>query len=176
MFKENEEWDENVFPLAYLITIRTYGTWLHGDKRSSVDIHGKNIYGTPDITANKNLEMLMRENMRQRRVILNKEQRNIVEEAIKEVCDYRKYDLQALNVRSNHIHAVVSAQVKPEVIADAFKKYATRKLRDEKIISKEISLWSRGRSRRYLWKPRYVALAIEYVLNEQGDIPFEINE
>ena len=23
------------FPLAYFITIRTYGTWLHGDERSS---------------------------------------------------------------------------------------------------------------------------------------------
>ncbi|MEP7214250.1 MAG: hypothetical protein ABI791_14320 [Acidobacteriota bacterium] len=24
-------------PLAYLITIRMYGTWLHGDERGSVD-------------------------------------------------------------------------------------------------------------------------------------------
>ena len=176
MFKEMDEWDENSFPLAYLITIRTYGTWLHGDGRNSVDIHGKNIYGTPDITANKNLETMMRENMQQRSVILDKEQRNIVEDAIKEVCEYRKYDLQAINVRSNHTHTVVSAQVKPEVIADAFKKYATRKLREENLISKEVTIWSRGRSRRYLWKPRHVALAIEYVLNEQGDSPFEIEE
>ena len=26
-------WDDNEFPLAYLITFRTYGTWLHGDER-----------------------------------------------------------------------------------------------------------------------------------------------
>ncbi|HEX8738050.1 MAG TPA: transposase [Pyrinomonadaceae bacterium] len=176
MFKENDEWDDNIFPLAYLITIRTYGRWLHGDERNSVDIHGRNIYGTPDLIANKNLETLMRKNMQQRSVILNKEQRNIVEEAIKEVCRHRRYDLQAVNVRSNHLHAVVSAQIKPEIIADAFKKYATRKLREENLISKEISVWSRGRSRRYLWKPRHVALAIEYVLNEQDDVPFEIDE
>jgi REP element-mobilizing transposase RayT len=176
MFKENEEWDENIFPLAYLITIRTYGTWLHGDERNSIDTHGKNIYGTPDLTPNKNLETLMRENMHQPFIILNKEQRNIVEKAIKEVCKYREYDLQAINVRSNHLHAVVSATVKPEIIADAFKRYATRKLREKNLISKEINIWSRGRSRRYLWKPRHVALAIEYVLNEQGDVPFEINE
>ena len=24
----NSEWDDNDFPLAYLITIRTFGTWL----------------------------------------------------------------------------------------------------------------------------------------------------
>jgi hypothetical protein len=27
-----ERWEENTFPLAYLLTFRTYGTWLHGDE------------------------------------------------------------------------------------------------------------------------------------------------
>ena len=37
--------DERI-PLGYLITFRTYGTWLHGDKRGSVnDIHGLNMKG-----------------------------------------------------------------------------------------------------------------------------------
>ena len=33
-------------PLAYLITFRTYGTWLHGDARGSVD-REHNVFGTP---------------------------------------------------------------------------------------------------------------------------------
>jgi len=33
-------------PLGYLITCRTYGTWLHGDARGSVD-RDHNVYGTP---------------------------------------------------------------------------------------------------------------------------------
>lgn len=32
-------------PLAYLITFRTYGTWLHGDERGSVD-KNHNKFGT----------------------------------------------------------------------------------------------------------------------------------
>jgi len=28
----NPDCDYNLFPLAYLITIRCYGTWLHGDE------------------------------------------------------------------------------------------------------------------------------------------------
>ena len=24
-------WDDNEYPLTYLITFRTYGTWLHGE-------------------------------------------------------------------------------------------------------------------------------------------------
>ena len=42
-------------PMGYLITFNTYGTWLHGDARGSVDRHGKNIPGTPVIPANQKL-------------------------------------------------------------------------------------------------------------------------
>jgi len=31
------ESDNERIPLAYLITFRSYGTWLHGDERGSVD-------------------------------------------------------------------------------------------------------------------------------------------
>jgi hypothetical protein len=39
-----------------------------------------------------------------------------------------------------------------------------------------VKTWSRGGSRRYLWKERHVSLAIEYVLYGQRDIPFEIED
>jgi len=43
------DFDDNEFPLAYLISFRTYGTWLHGDPRGSVDRRTHNKYGTPKI-------------------------------------------------------------------------------------------------------------------------------
>jgi REP element-mobilizing transposase RayT len=171
-----EIYENNEFPLAYLLTFRTFGTWLHGEERHSVDRHGKNVYGTPDVAPNQKLYDRMQRELKQPAVILNDIQRTIVETAIKELCEQRKYHLQALNVRINHVHAVVSAQSKPERIADAFKAFSTKKLREENLIFKEITIWSRGRSRRYLWKPRHVDLAINYVLYAQGDLPFEIQE
>ncbi|MDQ3490280.1 MAG: hypothetical protein M3449_04330 [Acidobacteriota bacterium] len=30
-------WNDTDIPLAFLTTFRTYGTWLHGDKRGSID-------------------------------------------------------------------------------------------------------------------------------------------
>jgi REP element-mobilizing transposase RayT len=84
--------------------------------------------------------------------------------------------LQAINVRTNHAHAVVSAQLKPERIADAFKAFATKKLREENLVASELKIWSRGRSRRYLWKPRQVASAIDYVLYSQVDLPFKLDD
>jgi hypothetical protein len=30
-------WNDTDLPLGYLITFRCYGSWLHGDKRGSID-------------------------------------------------------------------------------------------------------------------------------------------
>ena len=171
-----DDWDDNVFPLAYLLTFRTYGTWLHGDERGSVDTHKrKNIYGAPDIAPNPNLKKLMAERMKNSTFLLNSLQRVAVHDAINEFCQTKNYQLHAVNVRTNHVHAVVSAQLRPEPIINFLKSYATRKLRESKLVSEKANIWARGGSRRYLWKERHVLLAIEYVLYGQGDLPFEIN-
>lgn len=171
----NYDWDDNEFPLAYLITIRTYGTWLHGDSRTSVDRHGKNVYGTPRIEPNAELVRIMREEMKGPPFVLNKNQRLAVHREIEDVCRHRSYLLRALNVRTNHLHSVVSAEVRPELIINAFKSNATRALREQKLVGRDVKVWSLGKSRRYLWKPKSVALAIDYTLNQQGEnlIEFE---
>ena len=33
MIRDYVEFQERTVPLAYSITVRSYGTWLHGDKR-----------------------------------------------------------------------------------------------------------------------------------------------
>ena len=172
----DNDWDDNEFPLAYLITIRTYGTWLHGDLRGSVDRHGQNIYGTPRIKPNAELSRLMKEEMRSPPFVLNQQQRIAVHREIEDVCRRRSYVLQALNVRTNHLHSVVSAETTPERIINAFKSNATRALREQNLVSRDVKVWSLGKSRRYLWKPRSVALAIDYTLNQQGENLIEFEE
>ncbi len=171
-----EKFEQNTFPLAYLITIRTFGTWLHGDERYSVERHGKNIHGTDKIPPNRKLNEVMQGNMRMPSFVFSSEQRPIVETAIRALCEVRKYLLHAINVRTNHVHSVVTAQLKPERIADAFKASATKKLREENLVSRDVRIWSRGRSRIYLWKPRNVEQAIDYVLYSQGDELFVMDE
>lgn len=165
----NEYPEENYYPLAYLITIRSYGTWLHGDEKGSVDRHGFNFYGTPRMFQSEKLKNFMKQEMKQKPVILDKKERVSVLDAVKEVCEFREYELFAINIRTNHLHAVVSANAKPEKIINDFKAYATRRLRESKLIEKDRIVWARGKSRRYLWKPRHVEIAIDYVLFGQGD-------
>jgi REP element-mobilizing transposase RayT len=165
----DHDWDDNEGPLAYLITIRTYGTWLHGDDRYSMDRHGKNIYGTPKILPSRNLSTMMEANRATDAFTLDGRQRNTVEAAVRNVCDVRGYGLFANNVRTNHGHAVVASSHKPEILINAFKSNSTRELRAAGLVSADQPVWSRGGSRRYLWKPSHVDGAVNYVLYGQGD-------
>ncbi|MFN6963160.1 MAG: transposase [Pyrinomonadaceae bacterium] len=171
-----EVYEENEFPIAYLLTFRTYGTWLHGDKRGSVGRHGTNRYGEPGIEPSEPFIEEMAATRSRHAITLDPNQRDIVAGAIKEVCSHRGYGLRALNVRTNHTHSVVSAAVKPEKIVNEFKSYSTRKLRKDLQIDSGAKVWSRGASTRYLWKPRHVEAAVDYVLYCQEDIPFEFRK
>jgi REP element-mobilizing transposase RayT len=77
--------------------------------------------------------------------------------------------LQALNVRTNHIHTVVSANRKADLVLNAFKANATRQLREDGLWKYAFSPWANKGSRKRLWNEKSVALAIDYVLNGQGD-------
>ncbi len=107
---------------------------------------------------------------------LNVKQQKLVTETISEVCTFRRYFLRASSVRTNHVHVVSSAAVKPEKIVNDLKAYSTRKLREESEVPADLRIWARGASTRYLWKPKHVLAAVDYVLYCQEDIPFEFQE
>ena len=174
--RDDDEYAGNEFPLAYLITIRTFGTWLHGDERGSVNRNRKSARESKRRDVNVPLKERMAETLDAEPVVLDRAQRKAVQDAIREVCHHRGYLLYALNARSNHGHVVVHAKAKPERVADSLKGYATRKLRELGLIDANRQIWSRGRSRRYLWKSRHVEAAVDYVLYCQSDVPFELDD
>ena len=78
----------------------------------------------------------------------------------------------AFNVRTNHVHTVVCADRDADLVLNAFKANATRKLREELLWSYDFSPWVRKGSKRKLWNEQSVARAIQYVLYGQGeDLP-----
>ncbi|MGE3181234.1 MAG: alanine--tRNA ligase-related protein [Phycisphaerae bacterium] len=95
-------------------------------------------------------------------------QRDIVERTIHEVAAHRKWTIHALDVRSNHVHVVVSAPDGPEKVMTDFKAYCTRRLGEAKAITDDAKVWSRHGSTRYLWKPEDIAAACRYVTEAQG--------
>jgi REP element-mobilizing transposase RayT len=162
-------WNDTDIPLAYLITFRTFGTWLHGDERGSID-RFHNQYKSSRIAPNPKWSEYNKNLANRNPVVLNAEQRNAIEEAIVEVCNYRNWGLKAINVRTNHVHAVVAINLtKPEKALNDFKSYATRKMRRNNCWQSEKSPLSDKGSKRYLWNEQSVGLACDYVVNGQGD-------
>jgi len=157
------------YPVGYLITFTTYGTWLHGDDRGSVD-REHNLYGSPFVTSNRAIHRKESNTLKNQPLRLSDNHRKQVLRAIIEVCRFRRWHAHAVHVRSNHVHIVVSGDEKPEKMMVDFKAYATRALRkhtDEQSTIKKY--WTRHGSTRYLWTKESIASAIEYVKNEQGE-------
>ena|SRR5688572_12710735 len=167
-----EIFEENAFPIAYLLTFRTYGTWLHGDVRGSYQRRRDEPLASITVDPNTPLHEKMAETSAHPPIVFSKNQRELIGEAITEVCRHRAYDLRAMNVRTNHVHAVIAKQVNPKKIVNDLKAYSTRRLRNEGEFTGSRKIWTRGSSTRYLWKPKHLVAAIEYVLYSQGDVPF----
>jgi len=155
-------------PLAYLITFRCYGTWLHGDKRGSADrLH--NVYGSPFLPDDEKRKEEERRRLKQAPVRLDEAHRIAVDKAVREVCGHRGWTLLAINVRTNHVHVVVSAGCESKKVLNDFKAYATRRMREAGVWKSGVTPWAKMGSRRYLWTPQQVERACNYVINHQGD-------
>jgi REP element-mobilizing transposase RayT len=161
-------WNDTDTPLAYFISFRTYGTWLHGDKRGSID-RFHNRYHSPYIPPNEKWRNYNQQQLNVEPLILKARQRVSIELAIRETCNSRKWCLEAINVRTNHIHTVVTANRKASLVLNALKANATRRLRLDGLWANSFSPWADKGSKRKLWNEQSVARAIDYVLNGQGN-------
>ncbi len=162
-------WNDTDIPLAYLITFRCYGTWLHGDERGSID-RVRNQFKSPYIQPNAKWQQHNLSTLKSPLVVLNLSRRKSVEMAIRETCRIREWILRAINVRTNHVHVVASIGArKVEHALNAFKANATRQMRSDACWQQQHSPWADKGSNRHLWNERSVERAIDYVVNGQGD-------
>ena len=158
----------NAFPLAYLITFTCYGTFLHGDERTSVDRHhcGFDTLLLPPDTSR--VEAVLRQ-LKQKPYRLDQQRRRIVLEALREACRARRWLILAAHVRSNHVHTVVQAETRPEMVLGTLKGRASLRLTRAGLDQTCRKRWTRHGSTKYLWLDEDVDLAIEYVVERQGE-------
>ena len=161
-------WNDTDEPIAYLITFRTYGTWLAGDERGSID-KSHNTFRGPRAESNVIREQQQVVKLKSDPFVMNGRDRRVVREAIEETCSFRGWPLLGLNVRTNHAHAVIAAVAPADKMLGDIKAYATRRLREKECWPYEHSPWVDKGSKRNLWNEDHVSAAIEYVINGQGD-------
>jgi REP element-mobilizing transposase RayT len=110
--------------IAFFHTWTTYGTWLPGDARGWFK-RGRGLQ-TPDAMRELEASLIMTEDA----LVLDEEQRRIVEKTIADHCRIRDWELHAVNCRTNHVHVVVTADRDILVVREQFKAWCTRKLKE----------------------------------------------
>ena len=155
-------------PLAYLITFRCYGTWLHGDPRGSID-RQHNQYGARLLPSDLRRMWRVQERLHEDPIELTAERRCIVEDTIRQVCLHRGWMLHALNVRTNHVHSVISASAKPEQVLRDLKAWSTRRMIESGALQAGAKPWSRHGSTVYLWTLESLAQTCRYVMEGQDE-------
>jgi REP element-mobilizing transposase RayT len=154
--------------LRYFITFACYGGRLHGDEAGSVD-RSHNLPGSPLLAPDSLRASSERKAMLQPPYRLDQESRVAVLSAIRRHCTYREWNLLAAHVRTNHVHAILEAGVRPEKVMNELKSYASRELNCLDRDGPDPKRWARHGSTRWLWSDQDVKKALQYVVEEQGD-------
>ncbi len=155
-------------PLGYLLTWTTFGTHLPGDDRGWVH-PAMNEYGTPTGRPDSVLLETCEGVMGGSAYRLGERSRPVVMRAILDHCTHRAWRARAINVRTDHVHMVVSKTDRPpERLLGELKSWATRRLRAAGLAPTDSRLWTREGSTRYLFDEDSVFDSIDYVLFRQG--------
>ena len=152
---------------GYLLTWHTYGTWLHGDARGSVN-KAQNIPGTPFVPPNDKSVRIMASRMKQAPFTFDTPMRSIVDQAIRDHSEIRRWHLFELNVRSNHVHVVIGPSLTHDAdeMTKQLKSWGTRRLIKHGFATSQTRVWVDHGSTRHLNSEHSLQRAIEYVQNQ----------
>lgn len=160
-------------PVAFFLTFTPYGNRLHGDGRGTVD-RNNNLYGSPFLSEDRIKKDKRRKDMAQPPLYIDAKLRGGMHNAIHQHAEFRGWYIHALNIRSNHIHLVVTSDATADVTLNQFKAYTTRHLRGKGLVSKDRKVWARGGSKRKIWNEDHLRRACWYTLHSQGpDLPMD---
>jgi REP element-mobilizing transposase RayT len=146
----------------YFFTWTVYGTFLPGDSR------GWRNRDRGDQLPNPLLEQWHANRLKHKVKLLDVSERAVVENAVKEICEFRSWILWAVAARSNHVHVVVTAfDYKPTLAMNQLKSKATRELRRHCDTWRERPVWSAKGDREFLNSEDEIDQCVVYVLEAQ---------
>ena len=161
----------------WLITWRTYGSWLPGDERGFVspvrDQHGVEvIHNIPGMAYNADMPKLKRYAKSQLKcdsIRLVLAQAECLLDQFHETSRYRGWQLFAVAVMADHVHVVVGVTGDPDpsdILGD-LKSYGSRSLNKKWTKLKSETWWAESGSKRKLPTPDAVLAAINYVIEQE---------
>jgi REP element-mobilizing transposase RayT len=154
--------------MTYLFTFACYGSHLHGDQPGSID-PDHNLFGSRSVEPDPARLAWVRSRMEQPPYRMDEDRRWAVLASMKDRCEDRSWHLLAAHVRTNHVHAVVATEIRPERVMNDLKSCASRHLNESGFDGPERRRWARHGGTRWLWKRENVLAAIRYVIDGQGE-------
>ena len=145
--------------IAFFSTWTTYGSWLPGDGRGWCGRPGEVDWAD---TLRARLATLR---MANDATTLDAGQRSLVEATVAAHCVFRGWVLHAVNCRSNHAHAVVTADRTLAIPREQFKAWCSRKLSEAG--PARANWWSERGWDEYLDDEEALAVVIDYVNERQ---------
>ncbi len=140
--------------IGYMVTWTTYGTWLQGDERGYVK-KGKTLQG------DKNIKEICQRLQKQSAVILNKQEKKTVQQAILRESEKIGQTIKALAVCTNHLHLV--AKPSRESIEKVVSRYKNAAMFALNKSGRKSRIWTRGFDKRFCFTEKELTRRIEYV-------------
>ena len=167
-------------PLAYHITIGTYGTRLHGDPRGTVD-RSINKPGDPIIGKNEDWQRIERSQLRFPPVTLTMQQRRFAEDAIRGVCKRGGWQLYVCTAQADHVHVLLTTDRDGKAVRSWLKTWLGQAL-TKRFASEPPTVsadrphsgrrgsdsprrpwWAKGGSVKWVWDERYFENVFDYI-------------
>lgn len=151
---------------TWFLTFHSYGTWLPGDRRGWT-LRGTRSRRSRRMPEAPRLEVHVARHMTHAAFSFDLETRRTIDRVIREECRRFGWELAALNVRLEHVHAVVSAPESAAKIIHRLKARTTLALHRAGKLEAGRSAWASGYSGTVVDDEGF-ARVVEYVLHRQG--------
>jgi REP element-mobilizing transposase RayT len=139
------------FMVGYMVTWTTYGTWLQGDKRGYVK---KSV----TLAGNERLEQANEDLQKHNSIILTFAERDTVSKAIAAEAQKIGHIIEAIAVRSNHVH--IAARPCKETIEQIISRY---KNISRMALNRKERIWTHGFDKQFCFSEQDFKQRIEYV-------------
>ncbi|OQA02724.1 MAG: hypothetical protein BWY69_00898 [Planctomycetes bacterium ADurb.Bin401] len=141
--------------IGYMLTWRTYGTWLQGDERGY-------IKDGQLLNQNQKLEQANKENLKKEPIEFNAMQIEAVKKSIIQEAKRLNQKIYALSVLPNHIHLLVEKiDESIESTAAFYKTTARISLYKNGLEGK---IWAKGYDKRYIFTQEELLNRMVYIL------------
>ena len=144
-----------------MVTWTTYGTWLQGNKKGYVK-NGQILPG------DENLEEICRNLQQKETVILNQDERKIIEQTILKEAERIGQTIKALAVCSNHIH--IAALVCNESIEQIVSRYKNAAMFALHKNGRKGRIWTHSFDKRFCFNQEELDQKIEYIQKHNGQV------